>query len=212
MSDWDFFISHAGEDKEEVARPLAAELTKVGFRVWFDSMSLTLGDSLSRSIDRGIAHSRYGIVILSQTFFAKQWPRRELDSLASLEVTNGEKKILPVWHGIDQSTISRFSPALGDKVGVSTANGLKTVVAEVRRAFSVGYREDVPEIRVIDRVLKPLLEELSENPENVSLRYVQGESVLIIEATFAGIADLGQSLVNKAALLGRSGRYWAQLV
>ena len=60
---WDVFISHTWEDKESLAQPLAEALTEVGLKVWYDEYSLTLGDSLRRSIDRGLAESKYGIVI-----------------------------------------------------------------------------------------------------------------------------------------------------
>ena len=83
---WDFFISHASEDKESIARPLADDLVRRGFSVWYDDFSLTVGDSLNQSIDSGLTNSRFGIVILSKSFFVKHWPRKELDALASKEV------------------------------------------------------------------------------------------------------------------------------
>lgn len=78
---YDVFISHASENKDEVARPLAAQLESLGLRVWFDECQLTLGDSLRRSIDKGLIESRFGVVILSPAFFAKEWPNKELDVL-----------------------------------------------------------------------------------------------------------------------------------
>ena len=83
---WDVFISHAWEDKETVARPLAHALSQAGLSVWYDELTLTLGDGLRRSIDRGLAESRYGVVILSPQFFAKSWPQRELDGLTTREI------------------------------------------------------------------------------------------------------------------------------
>jgi len=68
--DSDVFVSHAWEDKEEIAGPLAETLRRKGLRVWYDEFTLTVGDSLCRSIDRGLAQSRYGIIILSPHFFA----------------------------------------------------------------------------------------------------------------------------------------------
>jgi hypothetical protein len=88
---WDFFICHASEDKDEIARPLAEILLLKGFRIWYDEFSLTLGDNLRRSIDRGLAQSKYGIVILSPNFFAKEWPQHELDGLVALEIKSGKK-------------------------------------------------------------------------------------------------------------------------
>jgi TIR domain len=127
---WDVFISHAAEDKEDIARPLAEALVNAGLRVWYDDFTLKLGDSLGRSIDRGLGETRYGIVILSPSFFAKEWPRRELDGLTSREVSAG-KIILPVWHHVSRAEVERFSPILADKLSVSTARGLDCVVDEI---------------------------------------------------------------------------------
>src|SRR5579864_5637094 len=71
---WDFFISHASEDKQAIARPLADALLAMGIRVWYDDFSLAVGDSLRESVDRGLSRSRFGIVILSHHFFSKHWP------------------------------------------------------------------------------------------------------------------------------------------
>lgn len=99
----DVFISHASEDKDVIARPIAEELLRRGRSVWFDEFELTLGDSLRRSIDRGLAESRFGLVILSPSFFAKQWPQRELDGLTTREIAGSTKVILPVWHEVDHA-------------------------------------------------------------------------------------------------------------
>lgn len=94
---FDYFISHASEDKDEIVRPLAEGLSKRGVRVWYDEFSLTIGDSLRQSIDRGLASSRYGIVVLSPSFFAKNWPTYELNGLTARQMM-GQKVILPIWH------------------------------------------------------------------------------------------------------------------
>jgi hypothetical protein len=60
LIEWDIFICHASEDKEDLVRPLAAGLRKQGFKVWFDEFTLVVGDSLRRSIDLGLARSRFG--------------------------------------------------------------------------------------------------------------------------------------------------------
>src|SRR6185312_12727621 len=44
--DFDVFISHASEDKNEVVRPLAEALRKGGLEVWYDEFELRIGDSL----------------------------------------------------------------------------------------------------------------------------------------------------------------------
>ena len=55
--EYDFFISHAWEDKETVAKPLADAMIEKGAKVWLDKYQMTVGDSLRQSIDDGLAHS-----------------------------------------------------------------------------------------------------------------------------------------------------------
>lgn len=129
---WDVFISHAWEDKDDVARPLANELLKASLRVWYDEFTLKLGDSLSRTINHGLAESTYGVVILSPSFFNKKWPQRELEGLTTREM-NSRTTILPVWHKVTQKEVEHFSPPLADKVSVSTDKGLEVVVQEILR-------------------------------------------------------------------------------
>jgi hypothetical protein len=61
---FDAFISHASEDKDNFVRELSEELQNNNIAVWYDEFSLTVGDSLRRSIDHGLSKSRFGIVIL----------------------------------------------------------------------------------------------------------------------------------------------------
>ena len=134
MEQWDIFISHATEDQEQIARPLTEALQREGLKIWYAEFSLTLGDSLRRSIDRGLACSRYGVVILSPSFFQKEWTQKELDGLVSREV-DGEKRILPIWHQVERDDIARFSPMLADRLGISTDKGIPAIVAEIMRAM-----------------------------------------------------------------------------
>ena len=82
----DVFISYASEDREAVARPLATLLSELGVSVWFDQSELKLGDSLRQKVDEGLASCRFGVVILSESFFGKHYPERELNGLAQREV------------------------------------------------------------------------------------------------------------------------------
>lgn len=118
---YDVFISHATEDKEEVVRPLANALVSEGLCVWYDEFELRIGDSLRRKIDSGLARSRFGVVVLSHSFFAKNWPQYELDGLVTKEMT-GEQVILPLWHRISKSEVMAQSPSLADKVARNTSD------------------------------------------------------------------------------------------
>jgi hypothetical protein len=117
---YDVFISHASEDKEDVVRSLANALTHRGLKVWYDEMTLRIGDSLRQKIDKGLASSRVGLVVLSPDFIKKGWTNYELDGIVTRAVT-GEQVLLPIWHNITKQQVMDFSPSLADKVARSTA-------------------------------------------------------------------------------------------
>lgn len=132
----DAFISHASEDKDDLVRPLAEKLTAIGFDIWYDDFQLTVGDSLRRSIDRGLASSRFGIVVLSPAFFAKNWPQYELDGLVNREISEGTKVILPLWHKVSKDEVRSYSPSLADKVALNTAvYSLGELVAQLSKVL-----------------------------------------------------------------------------
>ncbi len=90
----------------------------LGASVWYDKFELKPGDSLSESIDAGLAQSRYGIVVLSPAFLGKPWPGRELRGLVAREIGEGRPLIVPIWHGVTRAQIAEFSPPLADVVAI----------------------------------------------------------------------------------------------
>lgn len=128
---FDVFISHASEDKEEIVRPLATALKAAGLSVWYDEFELRIGDSLRRKIDKGLASSRFGIVVLSKAFFGKGWPEYELDGLVTRSVS-GEQILLPIWHEITKKEVVGYSPSLADKVARNTSSHtVEEIAAEI---------------------------------------------------------------------------------
>ena len=135
--EWDVFISHATEDKETFVKELVNRLIENGLSVWYDEFTLSVGDSLRRSIDKGLAKSRYGIVVLSPRFFGREWPQKELDGLGVRE-RNGQKVILPVWLDIDAEDVARYSLPLADRVAAKANEGLDKVVAKLLLVLKPG--------------------------------------------------------------------------
>lgn len=197
--DYDVFISHASEDKSSIARPLAEELTSRGLRVWFDESVLTIGDSLRRKIDEGLSKSRYGIVILSPSFFKKEWPNRELDGLTARDI-DGAKVILPVWHNVAREDIAKYSPTLADRLAVSTSYGIEHVADQIIEAIKWGYPSAVIAVTTagssvslstirtslitascyadLRRCLHEIVSYLRRNPDNVDAQMLR-DSILV---------------------------------
>ncbi|MCC4860129.1 molecular chaperone Tir [Vibrio lentus] len=116
----DVFISHASEDKDNFVRPLANALIAEGLNVWYDEMTLRIGDSLRQKIDKGLVNSKVGLVVLSPSFIKKGWTNYELDGIVTRTVS-GEQVLLPIWHEITKQQVVDFSPSIADKVARSTA-------------------------------------------------------------------------------------------
>ncbi len=134
--EFDLFICHATEDKVSVAGPLTQLLAERRVEVWYDVAELRVGDSLRRSIDRGLARSRFGLVVVSRAFFAKNWAQYELDGLVSKEMSDSSKVILPVWHEISRDEVVGHSPSLADKVALKTSDySLEEIADELARVI-----------------------------------------------------------------------------
>ena len=139
---YDVFISHAHEDKDAIARPLGRELARRGYRVFLDENELVAGDSLYARLSEALASTRSGVVILSPAFFAKSWPRHELDALMARELGDGSSLIIPIWHGVGAEEVRAVYPALADRLALSTDAGLEAVVVGVVRAIQRGRSEE----------------------------------------------------------------------
>jgi hypothetical protein len=128
---YDVFISHASEDKDSIVRSLANELTNLGLKVWYDEFTLCIGDSLRQKIDKGLASSRVGLVVLSPSFIAKGWTNYELDGIVTRSVS-GDQILLPIWHNITKQEVIDYSPSLADKLARSTAtHTVQEIAAEI---------------------------------------------------------------------------------
>jgi recombination protein RecA len=210
---WDLFISHAGEDKTSIARPLATLLGKKGLKVWYDEFALTLGDSLRRSIDQGLRGSKYGLIILSPSFFQKEWPQKELDGLTAREI-DGAKVILPIWHDIDRQMVLKYSPVLADRLAVSTKDGLEAVALAVLHALKAANPVTVSQRRTARKAIRNGKHPMAKGLPVISSGclaldlaldiggYARGHMVEVYGPDSSGKTAIALSLVGEAAKLG----------
>ncbi|MDB4766465.1 TIR domain-containing protein [bacterium] len=200
---FDVFISQATEDNDAIGRPLADALRKRGLCVWFAEDSITVGDSVRRSVDLGMRRSRYGVVILSPQYLVKECSNRELDGLITLD--DGTKKvILPVWHNVSQTQIAKYSPTLADRAGVSSEKGVEhvadkiffAIAGQTRNAHRSAIVDFISSLRsrvltsTTERELKQCLYEvenyLTNHPTDVEARQLEDMILHAIEFENAG--------------------------
>ena len=128
---YDVFISHASEDKAAFVQPLVEALQDSGVRVWYDALDMQWGISLREQIDNGIKRSKYAILVFSKNFFAKKWPKRELDGILAKEEVTGTTP-LPIWYNISYEDVYEFSPTLSGLYSLSTN---KYSIPDICKAF-----------------------------------------------------------------------------
>ena len=142
--EYDVFVSHAWEDKEDFVDEFVEALTKLGIKVWYDKTQIKWGDSMRKRIDEGLKKSRFGVAVLSPHYIAdgKYWTKAELDGLFQLESVGG-KMLLPIWHNLKKSEVMAYSPIIASKLAMTTATMTPQEIAEeLHKLLNDGKVED----------------------------------------------------------------------
>lgn len=132
--EYDCFLSFANEDKP-YARKLYQALGDAGVKVWFSGEELKLGDSIATQVNIGLSNSHYGIVLLSNYYLNKEWPRAELNALFAQYTAEDRVVILPLWHEVDYDLVREVVPLIADKFALKTSEGLEEIVYQVQRVL-----------------------------------------------------------------------------
>lgn len=123
----DVFLCHAWDDRQGAAKELHDLLELRGVRVWFSEKDVGLGVPLLRAIDKGLANSRVGIVLVTPALLrrlpAEGIADKELSALLARE------RLVPVVHGTTYEALREVSPLLASRSGLSTSEGSMTNVA-----------------------------------------------------------------------------------
>lgn len=129
-----FFISYAREDERSAAKPIAEELERRNFKIWVDRKEIADGEPFEDKLLAGLRNCHYGIVILSSRFLEKEWPKRELDLLLSIEQVDVQSRIVFVLHQMATSELQTVAPKLAARTPISTNLGAQAVCDKVLEA------------------------------------------------------------------------------
>ena len=123
----DFFLCHAWDDRAGAAKELYDQLQSRGVSVWFSEVDVRLGTQLLREIDKGLAKSRVGIVLVTPALLL----RLQGESIADkeLSVLLARDQLVPIVHGTTYEALRDVSPMLASRSGLSTVEDPMTVVA-----------------------------------------------------------------------------------
>jgi len=123
----DLFLCHAWDDRKGAAKELHDLLESRGVSVWFSEKDVFLGTSLLREIDKGLAKSRVGIVLVTPALLR----RLEGEGIADKELSAllARDLLVPVVHETTYEALRDVSPLLGSRSGLSTGEESMTDVA-----------------------------------------------------------------------------------
>jgi hypothetical protein len=115
----DIFLCHAWDDRSGAAKELNDLLESRGVSVWFSEKDVVLGMPLLREIDKGLARSRVGIVLVTPALLS----RLKAESIADkeLSVLLARDLLVPIVHNTTYESLRDVSPLLGSRSGLSTA-------------------------------------------------------------------------------------------
>lgn len=123
----DVFLCHAWDDRKGAAQALHHLLEAAGVSVWFSEKDVALGMPLLREIDKGLARSRVGIVLVTPAFLkrvqAEGIAEKELSALLARDL------LVPIVHNTTYVALREISPLLGSRSGLDTAEDSMAVIA-----------------------------------------------------------------------------------
>lgn len=115
----DVFLCHAWDDRLGAAKELHDLLVSHGVSVWFSEKDVGLGVPLMRAIDKGLANSRIGIVLVTPALLR----RLPQEGIADKELSAllARDQLVPIVHNTTYEALREVSPLLGSRSGLSTA-------------------------------------------------------------------------------------------
>ncbi len=123
----DVFLCHAWDDRGGAAKELHDLLESSGVSVWFSEKDVALGTSLLREIDKGLAKSRVGIVLVTPALLRRL--REEGIADKELSVLLARDLLVPIVHGTTYDALRDISPLLGSRSGLNTSEDTMANVA-----------------------------------------------------------------------------------
>ncbi|MCC7307683.1 MAG: toll/interleukin-1 receptor domain-containing protein [Acidobacteria bacterium] len=114
----DVFLCHAWDDRQGAAKELHDMLESRGVSVWFSEKDVGLGVPLMRAIDKGLANSRVGIVLVTPALLRRLPDEGIADK--ELSALLARERLVPVVHETTYEALREISPLLASRSGLST--------------------------------------------------------------------------------------------
>lgn len=189
----DIFICHASEDKSDVVMPLVISFKKAGISYWYDEADIKWGDSITEEVNEGLKISRYVIVVLSESFMQKNWPKRELNAALNVEASSGSVRVLPLIAGTTETKnkILRTYPILNDKSYLTWNNDTNAIINALKsRLGKTNTVKNLTELEPKDTDYEIPLPKIQK-------KYTQMEKDKFLKSSFAILQEYFQKALSR---------------
>lgn len=115
----DLFLCHAWSDRKVAAKELYDFLVERKVSVWFSEVDLALGTLMLREIDKGLAKSRMGIVLVTPAFLERVQKEGSVSD-KELSALLRRNKLIPILHNTTYEELEDVSPMLASRTGLTT--------------------------------------------------------------------------------------------
>jgi hypothetical protein len=124
----DCFLCHAWDDRQGAAKELHDLLEAAGVKVWFSEKDLGLGVPMMRAIDKGLAASKIGLVLVTPALLARL-PKEGVADKELSTLLQGNR-LVPIVHCTTYTALRDVSPMLASRSGLDTSEDSMAVIAK----------------------------------------------------------------------------------
>ena len=112
MEKYSVFVSHSSQDKISFVNDLVKEIKSLGISVFYDTDVIGWGDNLKEKIDCGLKSCKLAVIVISPSYFDREWTEYEIQKLLDRQDSEGGKLIMPILYNVKKEEFVKHYPSL----------------------------------------------------------------------------------------------------
>ena len=111
---YSIFVSHSSDDKVDYVDDLVEEIKSLGITVFYDTDVISWGDNLKEKIDTGLKNCELAVIVISPSYFGREWTEYEIQTLLKRQDAEKNKLIMPILYNTSKDDFVKHYPLLKD--------------------------------------------------------------------------------------------------
>lgn len=141
------FISHASDDKVDYVDDLVKEIKALGITMFYDTDVIGWGDNLKERIDAGLKNCELAVIVISPSYFGREWTEYEIQALLKRQSKERCKIILPILYHTSKDDLVKHYPSLDNILFKYSKSQSKRKLAEdIKRELEKKTQEGIKKV------------------------------------------------------------------